>query len=1430
RCYLARKSQLRSAKNGIKMTKWEDIVKLNYNVPPSEQNIAQDNQNLRGYAIRFQNIKVTLNDALKAKIAGARQLKCQANLFMYDSYNQRFFGRAWSGPTLDGTLDGSQLKLAYPESVYFMSPLVANNESGCLLLEVVGHMAPGSRFSCGWCQLKVFSAALYRQLPDFRKKGQQQAATPTEAGLYAGSCRSFVSMKEDGLGQCRIVGSVSYQLFRHPSLEACTDAFPENAIVGGREPVPGLVPGAEPLRKPQLAPRQKYTFENLVITVSPSLLSFEEELKRLLTDDRRVLDPSCRPLEISERRLKVGVHNGWEYLDHEVSIGLVPAQEGSDSAAAAAPTPTTHRRSLSAGKMSTLLERGVLVAKNPVQVELPPGPGIAVVLVLEYVMSEPAAQSGAPKAQQTLSVRYGAYSLPEDQQQQQQPPARVALQLGGGPDSRFPDKRLLFKQNARLGSAQGVPQHQVTLKATLVASAASAASAAAAAAASPMSTQQPPTLQSHQHHYFEQQQRQQPQQIFDESNLIPSARMSLASAGLAPGEDAEPPPGSTLTLQQQQQQALMSNPVFLLSQVLMRQGYGVGVEQDPFASAGHLSSRSGPLVATVNGGSASAAADASLAPLRRHLSTAVCALGRGDFARLAGAGFAPILDAYGEPPEVVDEAKRPPADLRLEEEDPMSGNELVLQFLAYSAGTGTANRPRSVFLAFQFYRFPHFTTERLALADTSFTEDGRAFILERAAAAAATAPGFEVRFSAEPALPGERARLAAHLRDHSLHIDVFDGDSLLYIGSCGLGLRPLLRQGKKAVQTWQVLAILQPDQPAEPQMRAAPQLHVRAACVGYRAGAGPGSTRSLHLAEPSSGQRSAPVDGTRRSLARAKVVRVHQADLPKDLRVALNGGAGDDSDRARRLARLQAVKAANSQVAEPDVHAAAVIRADAASREKSLRELHTIDFVRERAKDSVIMDLLESTISVEHDIHTTFGCTEFFEFAFDNPSNNVEDVSVEVEDTERRLQILTDPAVTLALKAHFGVATNTERDLFHRDDAEGGPGNTAQAARLTARPRERVLIPFRYFETGAYAAAGAATAAESSQPRQPGGLPAFRLGEGGPDTSDERRVKAYVRSKSGVLLSVLHVSVHRHPAAVDQTLRFYQSESTFFKRSIRMPPLPAVAGDGNQVTYLCSDPNAVCHVQQPKQSGDPVDLFVKLSCGESPRMQRLLLAVYTDPFQIAPRVVTQLLVQSLQQVDITCSLGQPAQRALLIRGFANTRRICCYPSHPGEISVEPSEPFALPAATSREVTVAVQPRSVGRASYRVSLVDADLHQLLKCWLFNVSCELPELIRTLDVALPLGGGRHCNRKFNYTNEYSIAKRFIVSCNRPDLLQFSPTEMSLPGHGQDTIRLHFVPQTSPGRASIFFFIYDDAGRNEETVLFRVTYGDAANAAER
>lgn len=115
-------------------------------------------------------------------------------------------------------------------------------------------------------------------------------------------------------------------------------------------------------------------------------------------------------------------------------------------------------------------------------------------------------------------------------------------------------------------------------------------------------------------------------------------------------------------------------------------------------------------------------------------------ISRAAYAKLQSAKFPPILDRFGKIAEVIDGNSYVKFDLKREENDILSCNQIIFQFLAFSQsfdsfiGDQAIAKPNSIFLTFQFYRFPEFKTTKLVLdkiiEDYSIDAETTPFILK----------------------------------------------------------------------------------------------------------------------------------------------------------------------------------------------------------------------------------------------------------------------------------------------------------------------------------------------------------------------------------------------------------------------------------------------------------------------------------------------------------------------------------------------------------------------------------------------------------------------------------------------------------------------------------------------------------------------------
>ena len=210
-----------------------------------------------------------------------------------------------------------------------------------------------------------------------------------------------------------------------------------------------------------------------------------------------------------------------------------------------------------------------------------------------------------------------------------------------------------------------------------------------------------------------------------------------------------------------------------------------------------------------------------------------------------------------------------------------------------------------------------------------------------------------------------------------------------------------------------------------------------------------------------------------------------------------------------------------------------------------------------------------------------------------------------------------------------------------------------------------------------------------------------------------------------------------------------------------------------------------------------------------------------------------------------CTAGQVSRLSLVVRGGASgisgneftqgtnsgstaSRLVKVYVSHPGEMQVEPSEPFILSPISVVEVELAIRPLSPGQQSYIVNVVDVDYKQKMHSWLIQANSHPPQLTKAFEVNLPISGGRAgvgrgpgAVKKIPLVNQYSVRRRFNIHTDRPDLIVIGEGVKVLEAGEKSLIGLTFLPVGQKGTCEILLYVNDEHNNNEDTYCIRANY---------
>ncbi|XP_054705763.1 nephrocystin-4 isoform X3 [Grus americana] len=1346
----------------------------------------------------------------------------QLRLSLFDATYHRFFGRTWrSGWRTARAVPPRLPRAAFNETVYFHTSL--NHPGITAVVEVVVTAGKGDggsqHLSCGFGFIPLFGSG---------SEATDLAAEDRTLKLYHGTPRALLHPRfQDPVEKNKYLtvmekSHLQYTLKPHQPLETIFHLLPENLLVSGLQNIPGVLPARgdtnDCLQKPRLMKPVTCYLERLSVQLYPSLEEFEEELLDLLNSDRLLkanAAPDGNEVTVRERRLHVGVHNGLRFIQAPQVAVLVPEAEAAQGGCARVPGS----RARGAGQALVLRSRIHLS-------EMVPHPAFGVCFQLEYVFCASGraggkALSGSARGEgaDMCSVRWAVWSpvLAAGE-------AEVVLPLRGGA-RRGPCQALVYRS-----PPGGRSSRQFQGKHT-----------------------ESGTVQFH-------------VSTDSEEHLVTAAEILRRDR-----DESEKPPTPSLSLSAPPQMAASPRGPGLSVSQLSASPRGRGQSPAPHGRSPRQEGGITHLEADLGSPDPEPCAGDQLralpfAPLQVPIAavglqagSSRTLLSRASLARLHAAGFPEILDRNQEPVEISEPVDPASFSPQLEEADPLQGNEIILQFLAFGrdARDGAEGTwPQTIFLTFQFYRFPPVTTPRLRLVSVDGgLAAGQAVPAQllvqvnKDGTLGTGPPGLQLKYMVDPAFlrRGEQRWFVRYLAEHSLQIDVWDGDSLLLVGSAAVKLEPLLRQGRAAVRTHHELEVAtteyEPDvavmgrealrhgalRPLGVRVAVRGRLHLCLANVGHPCEETPGQ---LPSSPPS---RSRPVrtsDSTGSVLAGSWF--------------SPNAAGGGRVLRARRLAEVDSELAAVLRSRRPEARLAppAVPNEAAAARRRKLRrmalvrqqedasggrtpqlsgwqeqrarhmqDLQIIDAYREHVKGESISRMLNQAITATHTVHAVLGTAEFFEFALRNPYGVQHTVTIEVDHPE--LSVILDPREWRHFKELTKSVTPVEEEMFHlRDDLR---------PQVYLRPNETVRIPFKY---QTFSADPAVVAAQGPAGLGAGAdVAAPSLGESGAGRTKHIQVSFQV--SGGKPIALLRVKVEPQPHVVDQTFRFYHPELTFLKKTIRLPPwhtLPGapvgMPGGEPEMFVRCSDPDIICETKN-MGPGEPQDIFLKVAGGPSPQIKKFFVAIYTDAWLAAPVQIWQFYLHSLQRLDVSCTAGQLARLSLLLRGTPAPRRVRAFTSHPQELQVDPAGTFLLPANGIQDLYVGVRPRRAGSRFIYLNLVDVESHQLVSSWLLCLSCRQPLISKAFEISLPAGGGRGCNKRITYTNPYPSPRLYFLCTNRPDLLQFKEDSFEVAGGEVYTIGLRFAPSQGAGEEEILIHINDHEDKNEETFCVKVLY---------
>ncbi|KAM7404388.1 hypothetical protein PAMP_011736 [Pampus punctatissimus] len=1344
---------------------WRQVFKSSRLVPPPSQTVRLAAER---HCTRSEGFQLSLGRLIAAhqpeEVSDLEQdLTYQLRVTLFDRNHQQFFGKTWkSSPQRM-----KNNKISFNEVLYFHTSLRLPSTMVVLELVSLSPRPDGSQQALGrgFTVLELFTNRPEAPTAD----GDRRPAIVCCPLEYTDSS---LLKTIDGKHLICVVKS-------HPALVSMMHLLPENVLVSGDENIPGLAasPAGDALLRPQLLKMLPFTLNKLTISLQPSLERFESQLLQLINADcHNTKQPgpedTTRTVVIQERRLHVGVHNGWCFLDKPQVVVLEPLASGGRARA----DSTSKQSSLTKDSSATSSLPQTLGLRSNLDLRLTNHQALAVIFQLEYVFSAPIGRETMEFQPIALSCGSGCFVSHSTSRS----PLCISLDflatLSATSTSRaaflqclrwgiwcpFQDSADWKREEIQLvlqGGAKPNP-HGVMVYSTET-SAKTLSPVPLSASGTTQVSEAKDMIMFRLSSGLERKASSPKASLRTKQEDVSSQRRSPSS----PSKGQKfPPPSPPESPQGPGAYSAVSNIAHLEMDLQPDNDVSLSA-QDELQELPFTPVHAPVITLGIN------------APSSCSVST------RSSLAHLHSAGFPDIVDCNGQVAEVLDPTEPVTFDPQREETDPLQGNLLVFQFLAFTriptAGAGP-DWPGNIYFTFQFYRFPPVTSQQLKLLTSDKvqqkTSDPLPCVLasiNKDATVNSGSPGLQVQFRVDDGFlrPGEKRWFLRYLALHTMHIDIWDSDSLLLIGSTAIELKLPAAAGKMVHERGNA-QMLHGGYPVDPSRRKAADVspsHIitpRKVTGGFR-----GGTRNAAQAQ------RLQTDEVR--------VPLFRHGIRDDAIMFAEHNPNEPDDGRRKLSCMAAV---HRREGKKDAQATNVTeRTKEAAR--LTRELQQIKPCDERNKIEGIANMLSQAITTQHLLYASLGSAEYMEFVLKNPFNVAQTVTILSDDPE--LSVITNTEEWRYFKALTKTPTSLEENMFHLDEGAPGP-------RIYLRPKESIHIPLKYqsflcdhtvaLQGPSFLPTGKGSQmakknlsnivaaktikcqhccseqkscqkvkevrsgsnlcpAKTDKPQQQScqdasfGTAVSQHTSPEPDMGHSCRPFTFspqvtFKTDDGKPMAICQVNVEPTPHVVDQTFRLYHPELCFLKKAIRLPPWhnPTV-GDPDARTHMsvcCSDPNIICQ--------------------------------------------TRMLV-------------------------------------------DPNGVFVLPPAAVQELQLKVQPWRAGSRFLYVNAVDVEHRRLVTSWLLCLNVHRPVLSKAFEVSVPVGGGRGSSRKITYINPYTSSRQFLLRSDHPDLLQFKEDKFQIGGGESYTIGLRFAASQSPGSVEILVYVNNLEEKTEETFCVKL-----------
>ena len=583
-------------------------------------------------------------------------------------------------------------------------------------------------------------------------------------------------------------------------------------------------------------------------------------------------------------------------------------------------------------------------------------------------------------------------------------------------------------------------------------------------------------------------------------------------------------------------------------------------------------------------------------------------LSRADKALLLQAGVKGLLDRHDDA-HMYDEL---PFDQAVEKEinTNLKASNFLIQFLAIRPSQFAVPEdalqkepsqdkfplPKRVHFTLSFFDFPNYKSDPAALekSESSGPSDyvlhGVPYYLVRESYARTGSGSKELllKYEVDPSLEyqkNQHVEFAKYLCSKSVHIDIWDADSLMLFGSVKVPLRSLLRQGKEVASVSKEFEIIEPN-----FMRVKGGLQLLLKNIGKEP-----VKPVVEIKTKTNLQRGMTPDRLGGSNAKKKVKSRNGIDLPKEIqqqRTATITHFDHDAinnEELRKQERINRYKMAT-------IDFKGTITDD--GKDKGAKYLREVTNFRDTKKPMYLKNILHHHYEDEKTLNVSFGKVEIFSIEVTNYFEFEEAFTVIIDDPDAKY--LAKPELTVVSNAsewkywveHKGFQRPPEWNMISPTDNN-----------FLLRSGDRIEILLKFITTRTFD--------ESIESKKKGeaGLANLQDIDNRKQTHiSPRSINVTISQLKGRVVNGLKVNIEPHAPIVDHVFRYFEQENktvTLYLPALYASTLPPTT----EPILALTNPKAVVDWLNDKE------ISLQMKVGSAQSVTKFNLLAYSDSYK-----------------------------------------------------------------------------------------------------------------------------------------------------------------------------------------------------------------------